>query len=57
MMTPVRIVACNACGIGLSLWTVNEEADQDRLLREDLVNITTRNVASALRLRKEILGY
>ena len=51
MMTPKRIAACKAQGIGLSLWTVNEEADQKRLFREDLVNITTRNVASALRIR------
>ena len=54
MMTPERIAACHARGIGLSLWTVNEEFDQRRLLREGLVNMTTRNVASALRLRKEI---
>lgn len=56
MMNPERIALCNAAGIGLSLWTVNEEADQERLLREDLVNMTTRNVKSALRLRKEIRG-
>ena len=57
MMTPERIAACHARGIGLSLWTVNEEADQERLLREDLVNLTTRNVAGALRLRKKIREY
>ena len=57
MMTPERIAACHARGIGLSLWTVDEEADQERLLREDLVNLTTRNVAGALRLRKKIREY
>ena len=51
MMSPERIAACNASGIGLSLWTVNEEADQERFLREDLVNLTTRRPASALRIR------
>ena len=51
MMTPLRITACNALGIGLSLWTVNDEADQERLLREDIVNLTTRNVSGALRVR------
>lgn len=51
VMTPKRIAACHDCGISLSLWTVNEEADQERLLREDLVNMTTRNVASAIRIR------
>ena len=57
LMSPQRIAACHARGIGLSLWTVNEEFDQRRLLREGLVNMTTRNVASALRLRKEIREY
>lgn len=38
-------------GIELSLWTVNREEDQVRLLREDLLNMTTRSVSSALRLR------
>ena len=40
-----------ACGVALSLWTVNDEADQRRLLQENLLNITTRNVRSALALR------
>ena len=35
----------------MSLWTVNDEADQRRLLQENLLNITTRNVRSALALR------
>ena len=57
LMPHERIEACHSRGIGLSLWTVNEEADQDRLLREDLVNITTRNPGSAMRLRAEIRRY
>ncbi len=57
MMPAERIAACHAREIGLSLWTVNETIDQERLLREDLVNMTTRQVRSALRLRKEIRGY
>lgn len=57
MMSPERIKACNARGIGLSLWTVNDESDQKSLLQEDLLNMTTRNVKSALRLRKDIRGY
>ena len=56
IMTPERIADCHAREIGLSLWTVNDEADQERLLREDLVNITTRNVKSAIRLRQKIRG-
>ena len=55
LMTPARIAACRDLGIGLSLWTVNEEADQACLLQEDLINMTTRNVAGALRIRNEIL--
>lgn len=51
MMNAKRIAACHERGIGLSLWTVNDESDQERLLKEDLVNITTRNVISALRIR------
>ena len=40
-----------ACGVALSLWTVNDEAALSRLLREDLMNITTRTPRAALRLR------
>ncbi len=57
IMSAERIGACHAKGIGLSLWTINEAEDQERFLREDLVNMTTRQVRSALRLRKEIRGY
>ncbi len=54
MMTRERIAACNTRGIRLSLWTVNEETDQECLLREDLVNMTTRNVASAIKIRNKL---
>lgn len=43
--------ALRAGGIALSLWTVNDEASLARLLKEDVLNITTRTVRSALRLR------
>ena len=56
MMPHERIAAAHAHGIRLSLWTVNEEEDQARLLREDLVNMTTRRPESALRLRRQIRG-
>lgn len=51
-----RIKTALAHEIQLSLWTANEPEDQAALLHEDLVNMTTRQVTSALRLRKEIRG-
>ncbi len=56
VMTPNRILACHAHGIGLSLWTVNDEADQKYLLRAGLVNMTTRNVAGAMKMRNAEFG-
>ena len=50
-MPHALIAALQARGIALSLWTVNNEADLRRLLQENLLNITTRNVRSALALR------
>ena len=50
-MPPALIAALRARGVALSLWTVNEEPDLCRLLGEDLLNITTRNIRAALRLR------
>ena len=41
-------------GVGLSVWTVNEEKDIRRFLAEDVFALTTRNLASALRERKQI---
>lgn len=38
----------------LSLWTVDEAADQERLLRAGVRNITTRKPLQALRLRADI---
>ena len=57
IMPHERIEAALAHGIQLSLWTANEPEDQAALLQEDLINMTTRQVESALRLRKEIRGY
>ena len=51
MMTPERLAVSHSLGIGLSLWTINEEEDQERFLREGLINMTTRNVVSAVRIR------
>lgn len=56
MMPPERIDAALACGLQLSLWTVDEEADQRALMQKDLLNMTTRNVSGALRVRREIRG-
>lgn len=53
MMPHERIASARARGIGLSLWTVNGEEDQARLMSEELVNMTTRCVISALRIRGE----
>lgn len=55
-MSSERIARSLAHGIDLSLWTVNEEIDQYALMRENLVNMTTRNVSGALKVRKEIRG-
>lgn len=41
-------------GVALSLWTVNDEEDQKRLLCKDIQNLTTRSVGTALRLRRQI---
>ena len=43
-------------GVELSLWTVNDEAEQVRLMKVDLLNMTTRKASSALRIRSEIRG-
>ncbi|MBQ8973700.1 MAG: glycerophosphodiester phosphodiesterase [Clostridia bacterium] len=43
-----RIAAFRSAGIPLSLWTVNDMDDFDRLCREDLLGITTMRVAEAL---------
>lgn len=56
LMPPERIDAALACGLQLSLWTVDDEADQRALMQKDLLNMTTRNVSGALRVRREIRG-
>lgn len=40
--------------LGGSAWTVNEPEDIRRLLKEGIVNITTRNLKKALELREEM---
>lgn len=45
-----------SAGMGLSVWTVNEEADLRRMLELGVMNITTTQPRLALRLRKEIQG-
>jgi len=49
-----RIAAWRAAGLPLSLWTVNEPEPLAALFAEDLLNITTRTVSSAVRIRSEI---
>lgn len=41
-------------GINISAWTVNEEKDIIRLLKLGVKNITTRNAANALAIRKKL---
>ena len=53
-MTHEHIARFRACGAELSLWTVNEEEDMRRLLREDLISMTTLNVRRAMEVRAEI---
>lgn len=53
-LTHEHIARFRACGAELSLWTVNEEADMHRLLKEDLLNMTTLNVRAALEARAAI---
>ena len=53
LMIPERIDLAHAHGIALSLWTVNEETEQRSLMQKNLVNMTTRNVSGALRVRRE----
>ena len=54
--TDAMITAMRNEGVELSLWTVNDEEEQVRLMQVDLLNMTTRKAASALRIRREIRG-
>jgi len=54
--TGEMIQAMRTNGVELSLWTVNDEDEQVRLMKEDLLNMTTRKAASALRIRNQIRG-
>ena len=50
-LTGEHIAQFRACGMQLSLWTVNSADDLRRLLREDLHNVTTLNAREALAIR------
>lgn len=50
-ITPEHISAFRACGLPLSFWTVNEEADLVRFLAYEPANITTLQPKRALRLQ------
>lgn len=43
-----------AAGVGLSVWTVNEEADIRRFLAAGIHGLTTRNLTAALAIKKEL---
>ena len=53
-MTDEHIAHFAKCGTRLSLWTVNDESAQSRLLSLNLCNITTTNVRRALSIRNAI---
>lgn len=44
-------------GIPISVWTVNDREDMERLILGGVLNLTTLNVRQALGLRKQLLGY
>jgi len=50
------ITSLRAAGIELSLWTANTDEDISRLLGEDLLSLTTRRPAAAVRLREKLLS-
>lgn len=54
--TPDLLTALNAASLTASAWTVNDEAELERLLRAGVHNITTRRPTIALRMREAIQG-
>lgn len=50
-LTDEHIARFGKCGTRLSLWTVNDESAQSRLLKLNLCNITTTSVRRALDIR------
>ena len=50
-LTDDEMARLRAADVQLSLWTVNDEADQAWLMKADLVNMTTRSVVSAMSLQ------
>ena len=53
-LTNEHIALFRSCGAELSLWTVNDEKDMDRLFRCDLLNITTTKPVLAMSVRAGI---
>ncbi len=51
--TDAFLCALRRAGIGVSVWTVNEEADIRRFLEKGVVNITTRSAGRAVALARE----
>ena len=53
--TPDELISkMRAKNVELSLWTINEEETLREFMKKDLMNITTRNVSLALKIRNEI---
>ena len=53
--TPDELISkMRAKNVELSLWTINEEEPLREFMKKDLMNITTRNVSMALKIRNEI---
>ncbi len=44
-------------GVPISVWTVNDQEDMERLISGGVLNLTTLNVRQALGVRKQLLGY
>lgn len=44
-------------GVPISVWTVNDQEDMERLIGGGVLNLTTLNVRQALGVRKQLLGY
>lgn len=44
---------CRESGIGLSVWTVDQAEDMSRMMREGVMNLTTREPSGALKIRRQ----
>ena len=56
MFTDKIIELLKSIGLGSSAWTVNEPEDLQKLMKKGITNITTRNLKTALAIRKEMEG-